>query len=334
MREFIQKRRDVFYHLILWLVTGTFSVRDTVLAYGVARGLSLSTYFILVQLVCFYGAYFTILRFKKKRSHIIFPVYVITFVLFLWLELNPLLPGYDLERLQGFDAWMLGPMWTFFFVYAIHLVNAMEARTMEKQMLILEKERLKHELQFLKARINPHFLFNALNNIYSLAFQNDPMAATTVTKLSNLMRYMLTECDKTRVPLSKDFWFISQYVEMQLIERRNEWNVDVYFEDVRSSCQIAPLVLINFVENAFKHSDLDSNPKGWISVSGFVEEEELIFTVANTCGNGARAGLERETGEGIVNSKRQLELNYPNKHSLQIDTKNGEFKVSLSIKLM
>jgi two-component system, LytTR family, sensor kinase len=201
----------------------------------------------------------------------------------------------------------------------------------QKMLFALEKSKLEAELAFLKTQINPHFLFNTLNNIYSLAYLKDDKAAPMIAKLSNMLRYMLYECSDRRVPLSQEVAFLQNYIDLQAVKSESSLMIDFFAENVSEEHQIAPLILINFVENAFKHAHWETHPDAWINVHVEVtEEHELLFEVSN-CKYEVKKVVTRHHGIGLTNTKKQLELNYPNRHSLTITDETDSYNILLKI---
>lgn len=195
----------------------------------------------------------------------------------------------------------------------------------------LEKENIANELKFLKSQINPHFLFNTLNNIYSLAYHKDDNAPEMISKLSKLLRYMLYDCSENRVGLNKEIEMIRIYLDLEILRLGDERNIDFYFEGITGEHKIAPLILINVIENAFKHSDISSNKNGWIKIELFVNDNKLNYIVENTM----RASLDKNSssGIGIDNLKKQLEINYKNSSKIEITEKADQFKTEIQITL-
>lgn len=197
----------------------------------------------------------------------------------------------------------------------------------------LQNEQLKSELRFLRAQVNPHFLFNILNNLYSLTLVRDERAPKVIAQLSEMMRYLIYDSSTTRVTLLREIELMSSYIELQQLQFDEEKNVDLYFEGVKNTHQIAPLLLISFLENSFKHGNLSTDSDGWISVSAIVEDDhKLSLSFRNSYRPGSRPS-EKGEGIGLKNAKRQLELNYPDKHQLSIQTSADEFRVDLFIEL-
>lgn len=194
----------------------------------------------------------------------------------------------------------------------------------------LVADKVKAELDVLKNQINPHFLFNTLNNIYGLAYMGNKKSAEMISKLSQMMRYMLNEGKEEKVPLLKEKELIESFLMLHSLKDES-LNIDFYAEGVEDLQMIPPMILINFVENCFQHSDIDHNPKAWIKVSLEVNESILSFTTENSF----EKGKERtnRTGIGINNSRKLLNGYYPNEHELTIDHSNSIHKVDLKIKL-
>ncbi|WP_153797485.1 sensor histidine kinase [Foetidibacter luteolus] len=192
-----------------------------------------------------------------------------------------------------------------------------------------EREKLNAELQYLKSQVNPHFLFNTLNNIYSLALQKSDNTASAVVKLSGMMRYVLSEADKDYVPLEKELAYINSYIELQKI--RFEDTVKLEFETGgdQHGKKIAPLILISFIENAFKHG-VNAEEDSDISIRIHITETELDMLVTNNKVTHAD-DTAQHSGLGIENTKNRLQLLYPFKHTLVIDDSSDNFTVALKL---
>jgi len=194
-------------------------------------------------------------------------------------------------------------------------------------------QRVEAELKLLKSQISPHFLFNTLNNIYGLAYLKDERAAEMISKLSKLLRYLLYDCDQQRVPLSKERNLIEHYLSIQLLKHEDTRNVDFYHAGVTSNHTIAPMILINFIENCFKHSDLETNPQGWIKISLEVEGNELSFRTENTVKQEIDPPPSSHKGIGLTNSLKLLEANYPGKHHVEISNEDHIYQLDLKMTL-
>lgn len=195
----------------------------------------------------------------------------------------------------------------------------------------ITRQQLETELNLLKTQVNPHFLFNTLNSIYSLAIANNQKTADSVMKLSRIMRYTLEECQANDVDLQQEIDFINSYIELQKIRLTN--NNAIYFQangDI-STARIAPFVFIPFIENAFKYG-VSTHRSSFINACIKAEKNKLIFTCVNNFQTVAVHKPE-STGMGISNTRRRLELLYPKKHELNISSNDNQFSVSLTINL-
>ncbi|MCP4458833.1 MAG: sensor histidine kinase [Cytophagales bacterium] len=197
----------------------------------------------------------------------------------------------------------------------------------------LEADKATAELNILKNQINPHFLFNTLNNIYGLAYLGDNKAAEMISKLSQIMRYLLYDCDRDKVPLLKETELIENYLSLQKLKSESALNVDFYKAGLKNWASFPPMILINFVENCFKHSDLETNPDAWIKISLELEDKELTFHLENTTKKEVEKILFESKGIGLTNSVKLLEAHYPKKHKLHINKDNGVYELDLKIQL-
>ena len=194
-----------------------------------------------------------------------------------------------------------------------------------------EEEKLSTELSYLKLQVNPHFLFNTLNSIYSLALEKSDNTAAAVVKLSAMMRYVLTDADKEMVTLDKDITYITSFVDLQHIRFGESLPLTFTVTGDTNGKKIAPLMLIPFIENAFKHG-INAEEQTAITIHISVTESELHLFVQN---NKVSVQLteDEKTGVGIMNAKNRLTLLYPGKHNLLITDSDDTFTVSLKIDL-
>ena len=214
--------------------------------------------------------------------------------------------------------------------FGIAISYLIDWRNIHYEKQVLEKEQAKTELAFLKSQINPHFLFNTINDIYALTYQKSDQAPGALLKLSELLRYMLRESDEQFVPLTKEITYLENVIELQRMGQKGLCYVNFDIKGELSRQQIAPLILINFVENAFKHGifDVAEDP---IEISLTVDHNELHFVICNKPGHRHK---DKTGGIGLVNVTRRLSLIYPNLHQLEIEEKKDIFTADLKIKLI
>ena len=204
----------------------------------------------------------------------------------------------------------------------------------QNELLKLQKEKLQLELNALKSQVNPHFLFNTLNNLYSLTLKNSEKSSEVVLKLSDIMRYVLYQSDEFKVPIQKELDFIQNYVALQRIRYNENYKINFNIIGNVNGQMVAPLLLIDFIENAFKHG-LDRRFKdGFVDIEIKLDELELYFNIVNARGHGDDGALlQNKIGIGLANIKRRLELMYPGNYFLDINDKNENFEVTLKLKL-
>ncbi|HVU96118.1 MAG TPA: sensor histidine kinase [Puia sp.] len=194
----------------------------------------------------------------------------------------------------------------------------------------IANEKLKAELSFLKAQINPHFLFNTLNNIYALASAQSEHTAAAVMKLSSIMRYVLTEARNDLVPLEKEIQFTSHYIELQKMRLTDKTIIDFTVQGDPLGRQIAPLLLLPFVENAFKYG-ISTRERSPIRILLEIKKDSLDFYICNQKHLSTMLRVSDNTGIGISNTKRRLDLFYEDKYALNIEDKSSDFSVKLKI---
>ncbi len=199
----------------------------------------------------------------------------------------------------------------------------------EKARKNFETEKLSAELSFLRSQINPHFLLNSLNTIYSLAYQRSDKTPEAVLKLSDIMKYMLYESNDTKVELSKEVRYIENYIELQRIRSKDNAAINLRVEIDSESEQIVPLILIPFIENAFKHGVINdlAHP---VEILVRVNRGKLTFRVSNALG---QLNKDETGGIGLQNVRRRLELLYPGRYSLKIDEQDAIYSCELLLDL-
>jgi two-component system LytT family sensor kinase len=193
----------------------------------------------------------------------------------------------------------------------------------------LENQRLSAELSFLKSQINPHFLFNSLNSIYSLAYQKSDTTPEAILKLSEIMRYMLYECNDNKVELTKELQYLQNYIDLQKIRFGNKAFIDFEVTGEVTNQHIVPLLLISFIENAFKHG-IANDALAPIKLKINLEDGHLYFFIQNKKHTHNR---DSSGGIGLANVRRRLDLLYPGKYNLDIRDEADTYTCQLSLVL-
>lgn len=188
-----------------------------------------------------------------------------------------------------------------------------------------QMHRLEAELRFLKTQVNPHFLFNTLNNLYSLAYIGSEHTAPTIMKLSEMMRYMLYESDSEQVPLEKEINYLNNFIELQKLKTEEEQKIFFRVEGDPTGLRIPPLLFVPLFENAFKHGNLEDG--GWLKSKLKIKENVLTFSMENSFSEQQKK--DDVGGIGLENVKKRLALLFPQKHEFQTKSIGNTFAVDM-----
>ena len=227
---------------------------------------------------------------------------------------------FDMENAMGAVAIML---------ISLPIVLALQWGKQNNQILSLEKEKSQSELDLLKQQLNPHFFFNTLNNLYALSLQKSEKTSESILQLSELMRYTIYKGQEKSVSLGQELKYLEDYIQLQQIRLKNPLNLKFEKNINNPKLEIAPLLLIVFIENAFKHGIETAENSAFLNISLVCNEKELYFS----CENSFDEENTNIPGIGIANLKKRLDLLYPNKHSLKLSSENHIFKAELKLKL-
>jgi len=205
----------------------------------------------------------------------------------------------------------------------------------EQEKKDLESQTLQSELKFLRSQINPHFFFNTLNNLYALTLKKSDMAPEIVLRLSEMMRYMLYECNEKRVTLEKEINYVTNYIELEKLRQGHNFDINLNIDGVVNGQMIAPLIFIPFLENSFKHGVNNQIKSGYVNIQMDLNSEKVALAIENSKPPSIPEEKDGKIsgGIGLENVKRRLNLLYPQKHEINIIDKPNSFKVSLNINL-
>ncbi|MCJ8167376.1 histidine kinase [Pontibacter sp. E15-1] len=337
LREVTMKRRyKLALHVAGWLIFGAwifyfvYANRSLTLH----KGLDITVGLLFHLLIFYFNWYVLIPRYLARNQILLYVFAVVTMLLsvavlqapfdyYIFREYNPGMDTlYSTERLLQY---MLGGLVTTFISSALKVTgNYIRNERRNKE---LETQKLITELAYLKSQVNPHFLFNTLNNIYSLAYKQHPETPDAIMKLSLLMRYMLYESNDTMVSLEKEVEHINNFIALQKLRLREHTGIRFEVQGELANRQIAPMLLMTLVENAFKHGLVSKNEIG-IQINLTVQEDALLFSTVNN----TSSHKKREFGGiGLTNLRRRLNLLYPNQHLLAFEEKDGAFYATLKL---
>ncbi len=238
----------------------------------------------------------------------------------------PFIPSQDQNvfAIENFNTGLL--------VLAVTLPLVLAFKWQEKSRHVSELERgqLQAELALLQQQINPHFLFNSLNSLYALTLTRSDKAPEAVLQLSNLFRYVVYRGNKARVPLSDEFSYLSDYLALQRLRMGEQCKFECHFDDVDPTLEIAPMMLIVFLENAFKHGLETNNAGSWLRVSAEVQGTLLSFRCENSI---LRSKDALDPGIGLENVRKRLKLQYQDRYFLKVEPEEDRFNILLTIEL-
>jgi two-component system, LytTR family, sensor kinase len=336
------KVRSLLLHTLFWVVWLSRNLYDVVGIWSWPWALFYAlTIFISQAPLVYLHLYLIVPKFLNRQR---FALYLlITGVLVCassWINyyLLQVMPGEGAPESLKLFAQRIG--WSFNILEAIIVViltyalkYTLVAFLTQNELLRLQKEKLQLELRSLKAQVHPHFLFNTLNNLYSLTLKNSAKAGEMVLKLSDIMRYVLYEANEDQVSMEKEITFIRNYIELQRIRYSDKHRISFNVEGKISDQKVAPLLFIDFVENAFKHGLDKRFESGYVCVEFILDGDHLQFRVKNSASQSDEPGTEKQSGIGLQNVRRRLELIYSDRHNLAIKGTNEEFSVELKLEL-
>ena len=338
----MRRQTNIILHIFYWLYF--FVVRELASQYFIKGGIHWTNFISILSVSSFivfggifYTNYLIILpRFFAKRKFIYIGISWVAAILFFTL-LRYLTEEILFFKLFGATNYFKGTT-AVYYLYDnyIFLFDQLIISTVfwavnhlvknEKERKILLQEKFTAETAFLKSQVNPHFLFNTLNNIYSLVYQKSEQALPAILKLSELMRYNMKDSQTDKIELSKEIDYIKSFIHLQTLRIANA-QVNFTINDHINSIKIAPLLLIPFVENSFKHGVAD-NPEKPFEIHLSTEKNIVNFSVKNYIRQGNK---DESSGVGLQNVQRRLQMIYSGKHQLTITNDNNQYICQLQI---
>ena len=285
--------------------------------------------FAILQLLVFYINLSVLLPkfFDAKRFVVFGVINSVLIVVFSFGNtiLEDGLPQNSVENYNTFEALLAHSVPVFIGIFTAFVLYTYNQQLEREEK---EKERIIAEKNFLVQQINPHFLFNTLNNIYSLTLENNPKGSEAVMQLSKMLDYSLYGNQQEYVTLKNEIQYIDNFIDLFKLKDDSLTNINFNCTNINSGFLIAPMLLLPFVENAFKHGNIETN-EGNINVNIVTKENTLEFSCENSFSEIKK--VDKVGGIGINNVKRRLELLYPECHQLTIEKNNGLYKVLLKI---
>lgn len=336
--DLLKKEYTVIQHLLFWLFIVLIIIlfKEYPIAFSVLEATCfILQYIVLMAIPGYVNNYFVLPLFKKKKFIVGVVLYAAQIVIFYFIL--PFITQGIAEvfvALFGMTNWI---RWenediafnTFTFTLIASIINV------AKESIIISREQKEAELRQLREQLNPHFLFNTLNNLYGLSVLKPEKLPPLMLKLSDLLRYSIYETTHAEVPLEKELMYIKNYIDLEKIRLEDRTEITLSTEGDLEGYRIAPMMLIVFVENCFKHASAPKNSKGYINISLRMNNGEVNMDIRNS----SDPLLIRNTNEngagglGLTNVKKRLALIYPDKYELNINQQVDCYAVHLKINL-
>ena len=283
-----------------------------------------------VKIVAVYFNIFLLRQFFFKKKYVAFFIFFLA-NLFLAGFIQSYISTSGSFSYQAFTQYSLPICSVVLFSSTFIVIHQFFVQVKESRQLEIDK--IKNELNFLKAQFQPHFLFNTLNNIYSLTFNNSQLAGKSILQLSGLLRYVLYESEGEKVDLQKEINHLKEYIELEKIRFASRMELSFNISGDTSDKKIIPILLIPFLENAFKHASNKLDEKIWITIDLIIKENNLSFTVENSVFADGKTQVQHSySGIGLENVKRRLSLLYKN-YTLNHELKENYYHAYLMIPL-
>ncbi|MCB0629285.1 MAG: histidine kinase [Lewinella sp.] len=277
-------------------------------------------------------------RFLLQRSYFRFFLFSFLVIIIFAAVQSRLMYGMYAEHMEEEWSWTWIISNAVLTLYILALALALKLLRFwyhrEKYIQELSNARMEAELKFLKAQVHPHFLFNTLNNLYTLTLKKSDHAPEVVEKLSDLLRYMSYDANHQTVLLSNEIEYLRNYISLEKIRYGDKLEIAFTVSGSTKGLQIAPLILIPFVENSFKHGVSGRLTACWITIHLTVEEKKLTFKVENSLPSNQEDVMGYKEGIGLKNVQRRLDLIYPDRHELKVSQSQESHLVILKMDLM
>lgn len=334
------KKSHIIYHILTWIIVTALLFLTSDHKTSVPHNLFYILY-TAINICVFYFTYFYITPYFIGNKRYL-PGTVILLTMLLTISFIKLVIavynsdivmryGDNLENVftkeQYFTSCIVITLFFMLLSYAFRL--ATNSYQMEQARKTLETEKLNAELAFLKSQINPHFLFNSLNNIYSLAYQKSDKAPEAILKLSEIMRYMLYESNDDKVSLEDEINYLENYIDLQKLRVKEHVYLELKINVDNYQHRVMPLLVISFLENVFKHG-VTTDKEHPIRITVEVQNSRLHFKAQNKKN---KLNKDKTGGIGLTNLKRRLELGYPNKHTFNIQDNDDYYSSELFVYL-
>ena len=345
VRPLLNDRTGLGLHLGIWSLYGLFwGYMFITEVNNLSVGMTLTLYILAVQmLTSYFNVYYLIPTFLNRGKVVRYSVFLVVLwgiaILLVYLLMMgyrfSLEPAFVRNRVGPFPSYIMFPIFITLFsaslpTFILILYEKLKEANRIKQ---LEKETIEHELKFLKAQINPHFLFNSLNSIFQLIDVDTERAKEWLAKFSEMLRYHLYETSSERVPLALEIDYVRSYAAMEKLRKGKNIEVELDIQPDIGYLEVVPLVVLTFVENAFKHVSNWYDRPNRVVIRLQQIDDQLQFQCINTRDAESTTTRSEASGIGLTNVRKRLDLMYPDAYQLRTLPTDEHFQVDLSISL-
>ncbi|PSL45386.1 GHKL domain-containing protein [Chitinophaga niastensis] len=330
-------------HFLFWIIYFIFWTGFSIYNYGTPLlwALSITTIWLIGQAATAYiSAYFLMPVFLYAKRYILFILFFLATIaagaIFIAACAVPMIryvtSAFTYTFSTLFPYVLMANVYISFIFIAIRAIKHKILE--ERKNKLFEKERTENELRFLKSQLNPHFLFNAINSIYILIKTDPEVAGSTLAKFADMLRYQLYECNTDKISIEKEVAYLNNYIEVEKLRKGNTVITHYTVEEQVQHFPIAPLLIIPFVENAYKHISAFTDKPNKININLKYEDPFFEFRIENTIDKNATTNnYQTYGGIGLENVKRRLELIYSDRHTLQMNITDNIYMVLLRISI-
>ncbi len=344
MKDFYRKRSTEMLHVVFWGIYFTFfsyqliSLNEKITYFQFF--LEAFTHMAFVMVVSYINYFYLLNRFLKHKRFVQYIIELAVLVLlnllwYMFVKKQILLSfGQHACFVYSSKFFAINLQICLSIVFFISMLKLIEDRIkLDAQQKEIESERMATELRFLKSQINPHFLFNTLNNLYYLALTNSSNTPSVIEKLSQMMRYMIYDSNHVDVLVNKEIESLKNYISLEKLRLDKDIPINFTIEGNFEGKKIVPLIFISFLENAFKHGVNINHKESFIDIHVSINSNDLNFKIKNSVLPKRFDQEPESSGLGMVNAKKRLELSYPNNYTLDIIELENTFEAILNIKL-
>jgi len=335
-------RKGTLYHILFWIGLYLFWIivfQNRAFAFSKTMTVGFC-YLLFISANYYFNIYYAVPRFLYRRKYALFALQSVAGIVLASLLRVPVAtylgehyfaPGKVPPSFSNlfFDSLVNIFIWVIALVAAKLIIDRVR---FQKYIDAIEKEKVKNELDFLKAQFNPHFLFNSINSIYGNIDKSNAAARNMLLTFAEMLRYQLYECNTARISLEKEISYIKNYIALQQTRKPENLSVQLDVCGQVGGVMVAPLLFITFIENAFKYVSQYDDELNEVKISMNVGDDVLRFRAFNTTERFNGRKLNDHKGIGIANVKRRLELLYPQKHELKINAKEDFYEVNLNLR--